>query len=371
MKTLLNCLALVVSQVLFAQENFMIVGTYDSPKSEGVYVFRFDSKDGTSKEISHLKISNPSFLTPSANGKFVYAVLENGGGGKGGEVAALAFDKGTGSLTLLNKQSSEGDHPCYIEIDKTGKWIFVANYSTGNLAVLPVNIDGSLGKASTVIKYEGSGPDTTRQKSPHAHAAVISKDNKWLFVTDLGTDKIMIYGFDAASGKLAPATEPFVHIPKAGPRHFTFHPNNRFAYLVGELTGVIMAYVYGDGILKPFQMSSTMEMGDKRFPGSADIHVSPDGKYLYASNRGDVNNIAVFSIDEGSGSVIPIGHQPVLGSGPRNFNFDPGGKFLLVGNQKSDEIVVFNRDENSGLLSDSGKRISLGKPVCIKWIPVN
>ncbi|MDZ4807788.1 MAG: lactonase family protein [Bacteroidota bacterium] len=353
-----------------SQEHYMIIGTYDSPKSEGVYVYKFNSADGSVKEISHVKTSNPSFVTFSPNGKFVYAVHETAPqDGKGGDIAAFTFNKETGILTFINRQLSGGDHPCHVETDKTGKWLFASNYSSGSLSILPIKTDGSLGIATT-IQHTGSGKNLQRQKGPHTHGAIISDDNRYLFVTDLGIDKVMIYSFDANTGKLIPSKQPYVQsVQGSGPRLFTFHPNNKFAYVIEELTGTVSVYKYKKGKLNVTERISTMRQYDTSFAGSADIHVSPDGKFLYASNRGDVNTIAIFSINKKDGRLTLLGHQSTLGKTPRNFSIDPSGKFLLCENQNSDEIVIFNRDINTGLLSDSGKRIAVGKPVCIKWMP--
>jgi 6-phosphogluconolactonase len=366
---LLSVLAVMFFLTIAAQEHYMIVGTYDSPKSEGVYVYKYSSIDGTAKEVSHVKTPNASFVAVSPNEKYVYAVHEDAPqNGKGGEIVAFSFNKETGILSFINKQPSGGDHPCHVEVDKTGKWVFASNYSSGSLSVYPVNADGGLGTPTTIQHY-GSGKNQERQKGPHAHGAIISADNRWLFVTDLGIDKVMIYSFDAATGKLTPAKQPFVQSEAgSGPRLFTFHPNNKYAYVIEELTGTVVAYKYKKTKLKTIQRISTMPEGDKGFAGSADIHVSADGRFLYASNRGDVNTIAIYSINKNNGTLLLIGHQSTLGKAPRNFSIDPSGKFLLCENQNSDEIVVFNRNATTGLLTDSGKRISLGKPVCIKWI---
>lgn len=361
---------LICSITTTAQERYMIVGTYDSPKSEGVYVYKFNSIDGTATEVSHVKTPNASFVAVSPNEKYVYAVNEDAPqNGMGGEIIAFAFNKATGTLSFINKQPSGGDHPCHVEVDKTGKWVFVSNYSSGNLSVYPVNADGGVGTATTIQHY-GSGKNPDRQKGPHVHGAIISADNRWLFVTDLGIDKVMIYSFDAATGKLTPAKKPFAAtIAGSGPRLFTFHPNNKYGYVIEELTGTIMVYNYKKGKLELKQRISTMPEGDKRFPGSADIHISADGKFLYASNRGDVNTIAIYRINN-DGRLTSLGFQSTLGKAPRNFSIDPSGKFLLAENQNSDEIVIFKRDSITGLLSDAGKRITIGKPVCIKWISI-
>ncbi len=352
-----------------AQEHYMIIGTYDSPKSEGVYVYKFNSTDGSAKEISHVKISNPSFVTFSPGGKFLYAVNEVAPqDGKGGDIAAFEFNKATGILTFINRQLSGGDHPCHVETDKTGKWVFASNYSSGTLSVLPIHTDGSLGTAKT-IQHTGMGKNPQRQKGPHTHGAIISSDNHQLFVTDLGIDKVMIYSFDDATGKLKPAPQPFVQsVPGSGPRLFTFHPNNRFAYVIEELSGTVVVFKYKKNKISVKQRISTLPAGDTSFAGSADIHVSPDGKFLYASNRGDANTIVIYSINKKNGQLRLIGHQSTLGKTPRNFSIDPSGKYLLCENQNSDEIVIFRRDVATGLLTDSGNRVSVGKPVCIKWI---
>lgn len=361
-----------LTQPVFAQDYYLIAGTYNSPKSEGIYVFNFNSADGIVKKINQVKTSNPSFVTISPDEKFVYSVEETGNNNIGGSIAAFAFNKQTGALTLINQQASGGDHPCYIAIDKTGKWIFAGNYTSGSIAVLPILENGGLGAATSTVQHTGSGANKDRQKGPHVHCTVISPDNKWLFVPDLGIDKVMIYAFDARTGKLTAAKEPYAEsAPGAGPRHFTFHPNNKFAYLVEELSGTVVTFGYKKGKLKQLQRLSSMPDGDTSFAGSADIHVSPDGKFLYASNRSNSNTIAIYRIEEKKGVLTLITHQSVLGKTPRNFNFDPTGKFLLAANQNSDEIVIFKRDIETGLLTDTGNRVSIGKPVCIKWIGID
>ncbi len=368
MKIILTAILCFVFQQSFSQKHFMLVGTYDSPKSEGIYVFKFNSANGTTEEVSHIKAANPSFLTVSADEKFVYAVDETAPqNGKGGDIVAYSFSNETGTLTFINRQLSGGDHPCHVEADKTGKWLFVSNYTSGTLSVLPINNDGSIGIA-TIIQHTGKGKNQQRQTGPHVHGAIMADNNKQLFVTDLGIDKLMIYSFDEATGKLTPSLQPYVEtVPGSGPRLFTFHPNKKFAYTIEELSGTVVTFKYKKGELQAKQRISTLPAGDTSSAGSADIHTSPDGKFLYASNRGNVNTIAIYSISR-KGKLSLIGHQPTLGKTPRNFSIDPSGKFLLCENQNSNEIVVFKRHEKTGLLTDTGNRISVGKPVCIKWI---
>lgn len=351
------------------QQNYLLTGTYTSGKSEGIYVYRFNSADGTAVPVSQVKISNPSFVAVSPGEQFVYSVEEDAAAnGKGGEISAFSFNKNTGALTFINRQATGGDHPCYVSVDKTGKWVAAGNYSSGSLSIFPVQANGGLGEATT-YRHEGSGPNKARQAAAHVHATFFSADNRFLFVPDLGMDKLMIYAFDENTGKLTAAKQPFAASePGAGPRHICFNPGNTIAYLIEELTGTVVTYKYKNGKLKQKQRISSMPAGDTSFAGSADIHVSPDGRFLYASNRAEANTIAIFSINQNNGKLSLIGHQSTMGKTPRNFNFDPTGNFLLVANQNSDVIVVFKINRETGLLTDTGNRIDVGKPVCLKWI---
>lgn len=371
-KICLSALLLIFFFITAAQQHYLVTGTYTTGKSEGIYVYQFNSADGSAKMISHIKTSNPSFVAVSPNEAFVYAVREDAANnGKGGAIAAFSFNKQTGMLSFINQQSTGGNHPCYVSVDKTGSWVVAGNYSSGSVTVFPVQVNGSLGAATTIIQHEGSGPNKARQNSPHVHCTFFSADNRFLFVPDLGIDKVMIYAFDEITGKLTPAKQPFAQsIGGAGPRHFCFHPSNKYAYLIEELSGTVIGYKYKNGRLKTRQLISTMPAGDTSFAGSADIHISPDGKFLYASNRADANSIAIFSINQKNGKLLFVAHQSTLGKTPRNFNVDPTGEFLLVANQNSDEIVIFKRDKITGLLTDTKNRIDVGKPVCLKWISV-
>ncbi len=370
-KIVLSLIALLCGIIVKAQQPYyLLTGTYTSAKSEGIYVYRFNSSDGTAQAVSQVKISNPSFVAISPDERFVYSVEEDADKkGMGGKISAFSFDKKTGTLSFINRQPSAGDHPCYVSVDKTGKWVAVGNYTSGSLSILPVEANGGLGAATTVIQHQGSGPDKARQKAPHVHCTFFSADNRFVFVPDLGIDKVMIYAFDDHTGKLTAAKQPFAALePGAGPRHICFDPNNTHAYLMEELAGTVVAYKYKNGKLKRIQRIRTMPAGDTSIAGSADIHVSPDGKFLYASNRAEANTIAIFSINQKNGKLSLIGHQSTLGKTPRNFNFDPSGNYLLVANQNSDAIVVFKINKDTGLLTDTGNRIDVGKPVCLKWI---
>jgi 6-phosphogluconolactonase len=353
-----------------AKEYYLFLGTYTSGKSEGIYVYRFNSETGEYSLVNTGKADNPSYLVVSPNEQFVYAVNENGN--DKGSIAAYSFDKKTGQLTFINKQSSGGDHPCYVSIDKSGRWVVTGNYSGGNLAVLQAMSDGKLLPATQVIDHEGGSINKQRQAKPHVHATVFSPDDKYLFVPDLGMDKIMVYPFDNSSGKLNPASSTFAQIePGAGPRHFTFHPSGNYAYLMEELSGNVTAYSYDNkGKLTSIQTISAIPPDYKGPVGSADIHVSPDGKFVYASNRGESNTLAIFSIAS-DGKLKLVGHQSTMGRTPRNFNFDPTGNFLLVANQNGNNVVIFKRDKQTGLLTPLAKQIEVPNPVCVKWASID
>jgi 6-phosphogluconolactonase len=370
MKRFLPLLLLLLSIYATAQKQYyLLVGTYTNGKSEGVYVYDFNTTNGTATMVSKAKTSNPSYLAVAPDQKYVYAVNENHNKGNGGAASAYAFNRKTGELQQLDEVPSGGDDPCYISIDRTGKWAIIANYSSGTISVLPIQQGGKLGAPQTVIHDQGHGTNPARQEGPHAHTSVLSPDNRFLLTTDLGTDKLMLYAFDAKTGKLKPLAPPFLKLPDGtGPRHLAFHPNGKWVYLVQEMGGTVTAFDYSNGKLKEFQTISTLPKDFKGTFTAADIHVSPDGKFLYASTRDQANIITVYKIDPSNGRLTVAGYQSTMGKTPRNFNFDPTGNYLLVANQNSDDIVVFKISHQTGLLTDTGKRIEVGSPVCVKWI---
>jgi len=364
-------LTLSLSLSLSAQqpkEKFLIIGTYTSGTSEGIYVYKFNTETGDNSFVSSVKTSNPSYLAVSPDNKYVYAVNEDAPG----NVTSFVLNRSNNKLLQKNVQPSQGKNPCYITIDKTGKWVIVGNYSSGTVAVYPVKKDGSLGPPADSVQHEGSSVNSERQESAHVHATVLNKNNKTLYVPDLGLDKVMLYNLDTKKGKLKKFHIPFVMTEAGtGPRHLDIHPNGKYAYLMEELTGSISVYkVENDGYLSLLQNISGLPRDFNGAIGSADIHVSPDGKFLYCSNRGESNTIGILSINQSNGMLAWVDDQPTLGKTPRNFNFDPTGNFLLVANQNSDEIVIFKRDKQTGLLTDTGKRISVSKPVCLKWMNI-
>jgi 6-phosphogluconolactonase len=360
---------LFISSAVAGQQNYyLLVGTYTQGKSKGIYVYDFNKKNGSTKLIDSIQTSNPSFLAVSPDQKFVYAVHENANNGKGGEVAAFAFDKSNGKLSFINQQLTGGDHPCYVDVDKTGKWVATANYTSGSLSVFPVRKDGRLNPASQIIQHSGSSVNPERQKEPHVHSTVFSPDNDFLLSADLGTDKFIVYSFDEKTGQLTQKNQ-YNAKPGDGPRHLAFHPNGEWVYLINELSGFVDGFELRKGILLGFtSVTAVPKNYSGPSPASADIHVSPDGKFLYASHRAESNTIVIFKIDQKTGKLTNVGYQSTLGKTPRNFNFDPSGDYLLVANQNSDNIVIFKVNRQTGLLDDTGKRIDIGSPVCIKWI---
>ncbi|HLP38007.1 MAG TPA: lactonase family protein [Lacibacter sp.] len=365
MYKLLLLLCLLFTVPVSAQQYHLLVGTYTDAGSDGLYTYKFNAQTGDAIAQSSVKTSNPSYLAVSPDNKFVYAVNSD----NEGMVSAFQFNKQDGSLKFLNKVTSAGAGPCYVSINRKGNIVVAGNYSGGNLAVMEVRQDGQLNQPKQIIQLKGSGVNRSRQEKAHVHATVFSPDYRFLFVPDLGTDKVMIYKVAAGSGALQPAEQPFAEVNAgAGPRHIEFHPKLGFAYLIEELTGTITVFKYNEGKLTLVQNTSSHPISYQGAYGSADIHVSPDGNFLYASNRGDANSIAIFRIDQDNGMIQPVGFQPSLGIHPRNFNFDPTGNFLLVANRDTDEIVIFKIDKQTGLLEDTKKRIKVSKPVCIKWI---
>ena len=363
------CVFLIfIAAPVFAQKNYyLLVGTYTGGKSTGLYVYDFNTNDGSVRMVDSVQTPNPSYVAVAPNQKFIYAVSETQRGNYSGKVRSFSFDKKTGKLNFINEGASVGDNPCYLIVDKTGRWVIVGNYTSGTLAVLPISNDGSLGEAVSNYRHWGKGVNTQRQEAPHVHSTVLSPDNKYLFVQDLGIDKIIVYSFNENTGAITPKDSVKLQ-DGSGPRHFTFHPNGKWAYVVQEMSGTVTAFGYQKGRLKNMQTISALPQGfDKSF-SSADIHVSNDGKFLYASTRDAANILTIFKIDQKTGRLSVVGQQPVLGKTPRNFNFDPGGNYLLVANQNSNNVVVFKVDRKTGLLTDTGNRIDVGNPVCLKWI---
>ncbi|MBK0377816.1 lactonase family protein [Mucilaginibacter sp. SD-g] len=361
--------------LLFAQKNKdtpktldLIIGTYTSGSSKGISVYRFYTESGRVAYLSQITgVDNPSYLCVSDNNKFVYAVNEETKGG----VSSFSFDPKSGKLGFINKQSSLGADPCYISVDKDQKNLFVANYSSGNIAVFPLNKDGSIAPGIQTIHDDGHGPNKDRQEKAHVHTAVLSPDEKYVLYTDLGTDKLNITRYKSSqSNPIRPVDPPFVKVtPGNGPRHIAFSPDEKHLYLIQEMGSAITLFDYKKGHVTAKQTVSLLPEGFKGETGAADIHISPDGKFLYASNRGDANEIIVYAINQDTGELTYVDRTSSKGKGPRNFVIDPTGSFLLVANQNSNTVYVFRIDKNSGKLTPTSNRIDIGNPVCLKFAP--
>ncbi len=343
----------------------MLAGTYTNGKSKGIYSFRFNEETGDSKALSYAEATNPSYLLISKDGKYVYAVEE---GSKDSAVNSFSLDKERGNLCFINRQPTIGESPCHINTD--GKNIITANYGSGSLSVFPINSDGSLLPVSSLIEFDGRGPHRRRQLSPHPHYSVFTPDGNYLLLTDLGTDKIykfnVVNSTDSNGGKqmLTSGTpESFGVAPESGPRHIIFSQNGNYAYLINEISGKVTVFEYKEGVLKEIQ---SIESDTTVAQASADIHISPDGKFLYSSNRLKNDGITIFRIDANDGTIKKTGYQ-TTGLHPRNFIITPNGNFLLVACRDSDCIQVFKRNIYTGLLTYIKKDIMVYSPVCIKF----
>jgi 6-phosphogluconolactonase len=352
----------------------LYVGTYtqEGSASKGIYGYRFDAATGHSTPLGlAAETINPSFVALAPNGRFLYAVneVQNYNGANSGGVSAFSIDRATGKLTLLNEVRSRGADPCYIIVDKSGKYVLVANYTGGSIAVFPVLEDGKLGEASAFVQHTGHGANPQRQEGPHAHSIDLSPDNRLAFVDDLGLDELLVYKFDSTKGTLTPNDPPFVKLDAgAGPRHFVLHPSGKFAYVVAEMASTVTAFSVDlkTGTLQRLQTMSTLPAGFAGENDDAEIHIAPSGNFLYASNRGH-DSITVFAIDSQKGTLSKIDDVPTQGKIPRSFEIDPTGNFLLAENSKSDNIVVFRIDQQTGRLAPTGQKLEVGSPVCVKF----
>lgn len=352
---------------------FVYVGTYTRTDSEGIYVYRMDAGTGALSYVTYVASEEPTFLAFDPDQNFLYAVNEvpEFQGRSSGAVSAFAVDKDSGRLSFVNQQPTNGPGPCHVTVDATGQYAIVANYLGGSIAVLPIQEDGSLGEVCDFIQHEGSSVNPDRQQEPHAHSVNIDSGNRYAFAADLGIDKMMVYELDLEQGKLIPNSTPSTSVKAgAGPRHFTFHPSDRFAYLINELDSTITAFAcdLAQGTLTEIETVPTLPPDFSGRSTCADIHTDLSGKFLYGSNRGH-DSIVIYAIDQESGRLTYVGHEPTQGSTPRNFAIDPTGTFLLAANQNGNSIVTFRVDGDTGKLTPTGDVTNVPMPVCIKFLP--
>ena len=360
---LMLCACTSMKQKETMEKMYLMVGSYATPEEEGIKVYAWDGEKGEAAYVSGLKgISNPSYQVVSADGKHVYSVGEDDG--LTSTAHALSFDKSQGRLALTNTQLTQGGAPCYINLSPHEDYVVTANYMGGSISVFPLEASGRLGENVSTFAFKGEGVLKERQSQPHLHCVEFTPDGKFLLANDLGTDKIHVFLLKS-NGQLDKENTFDVELePGSGPRHLCFSKDGRFAYLINELSGKVTTLFYNGQNLTPIQY---IEADTLNAQGSADIHLSPDGKFLYASNRLKADGIAIFSVHQETGMLTKVGYQ-LTGIHPRNFIITPDGRFLLVACRDRNLVQIFRRDEKTGLLVDTGKTIETSKPVCLKFI---
>jgi 6-phosphogluconolactonase len=355
---------------------YVYVGTYTRGRQEeeGIHLFHMDLAGGKLEDRGVVgQVTHPSFLAIHPSRCFLYSVSEVAsmdGTSRGGGVSAFAIDANTGSLALLNQECVRGAGPCHLCVDPSGKVLLVANYGDGTVTALPIRDSGRVDEPTAFIQHSGSSVDPQRQEGPHAHSINTDAAGRFAFAADLGLDKILIYRLDARLGTLEPHDPPAASVePGAGPRHFAFHPSGRFAYVINEMGNTVTAFRYDPeaGRLATLQTIPTLPEGFTGQSWTAEVLVHPSGKFLYGSNRGH-DSIALFAIDESTGRLTAIGHEPTQGRTPRNFGIDPTGRYLLAANQESDTIVQFRIDGDTGRLTATGEVAHVYHPVCVRMI---
>lgn len=348
-------------------------GTYTRKTSKGIYCAKLDATTGKVSEPELAgEMSNPSFVAIHPNLKNLYAVTEMGARGEGGTITSFSIDRASGKLTKINQVSSKGNGPCHLNVDRTGHTLAVANYGSGSCAALPVKSDGSLGESNSFIQHKGGSANKSRQEGPHAHSVNISPDNRFLIVADLGLDEVLVYKFNPATSTITPNEPPFVKVaPGSGPRHFTFHPKGKYAYVINELLSTVTAFKWDAkaGVLTEIQTVSTLPEDYKGNTTTAEVRAHPSGKFLYGSNRGH-DSITVFQVDQAKGTLKRTGNVSTQGQVPRNFCIDPTGKWLLAANQNSENVVVFQIDQSTGDLKPTGQQLKIDSCVCVRYVAI-
>jgi 6-phosphogluconolactonase len=354
----------------------LYIGTYTQQlphvrgqSAEGVYVYRMEQASGALRRQSAVGgLANPSFVNVDAGRRFAYAVQETDTfeGHVGGGVSVLAIDQETGDLTLLGSQPTHGAHPCYVEVAEGGRWLLVANYSGGNVCVLPIAGDGTIGPTVTVVDHDGPHP---HHDGPHPHSFVSAPGGRLALVPDCGLDRLYVYALDAQSGTLTPHAPPWATLaPGAGPRHLAWNADGTILYCINERNSTLTVFAWdgASGSLRELQTLSTLPEGFSGSNSTADVHVHPNGRFVYGSNRGH-NSIASFAVQP-DGTLRPTGHTSTEGRIPRNFAIDPTGTWLLAANQDTNNIATFSIDAESGVPQFTGQVAEVPSPVCIRFL---
>ena len=356
------------------EKEILYIGTAGMNDSQGLYVYEYERNTNTFTLLQTLpEINAPNFLALHPSGEYLYSVnaVTDEQGKRQDAVSAFAIDGATGMLTMLNQVSSHGRGNCHIELDRTGKFIYVAHYGSGNLTSFKIEADGSIGDSLQTMQFAGSSI-TPRQKGSHLHAILVDAGNRYAYAADLGTDKVNIFELDTATGMLEPAAVPWVEVvPGSGPRHMAFNREGSMFYLAEELSSTVSVFSISpkDGSLIPVHRLPTLPEGFDGQNTVADIHLTPDGELLFVSNRGH-NSLAIFSVQD-DGLLAVAGHEPVQGDHPRNFMVDPKGEFVLVANRNTDNINQFELVEGAEPLQYTGTTLEVGAAICLKWLIVN
>jgi 6-phosphogluconolactonase len=351
-----------------AERPLVLISAFAGGEEGAIHAFRLDPETGRLTFVHRTTdAEHPFFMAVSPNRRFLYSIhAATFGGEEHEQVAAYEIEAPSGRLKLLNRQSARGSASCYLEVDATGKTVLVANYSTGSVAALPVREDGSLGEAASFVQHAGASVDPARQTGPFAHCIIVSPDNRFAYAADLGLDKILSYRLDADAAKLSPNEQPFVRTPPgAGPRHLAFHPNGKHLYAINELKNSVTLFDYlaESGMLIERQTISTLPEDFDGKSYCADVKITPDGRFLYGTNRGH-DSIAAYAIGAG-GRLALLGIEPSLGKGPQNLAITPNGRLLLCANMPGDNVSVFRIDPQTGGLKPVGEPVSMPKPSCI------
>ncbi len=371
----LSTLIVPALPVIAQTREVFYAGTYSERGSKGIYVYRFDRSQGKLTEIQTVtEGKSPNFLVVHPNKKYLYAVYNEGKQkvDKQGSVAAFKIDQATGFLTMINESPSQGSGPAHVSADPKGRFLYVSNYGEGNFSVYRVNPDGGIGAVTDVIKHTGSGGNPQRQSAPHVHSVIPSRDGKFIYVSDLGIDKVMIYEVDDKTGKVSPGKSPYgANASGSGPRHFTIHPNGKFGFSAEELTSTVASFKIDQltGALTPIERVSMLPDEFKEKSSAADIHLSPDGKFLYASNRGH-ESLVIYAVNASTGKLTFVAHENTRGRHPRNFCIDSRGQFVFVANRDTDNITIFSRDARSGKLKYTGTETQTPAVVCIEQLMI-
>ena len=357
-----------------AAEYWMYTGTYSTGGSRGIYAYRFETGSGKIVPAGvAAATSNPSFLVAHPDGKLLFAVNEDGSETAPGSVSSFSINPKTGRLTLVNKVSSRGGGPCHLALDRSANWLAVANYASGSVAVLPVAADGKLGEASDFAQQRGLSVNRARQSGPHAHAALFSPDNRFLLVADLGADRIFIYRFDAAHGRITPNDPPFAEGPLGGGvRHMVFHPNGKMLYAINELASSVTTFRYDleRGALEDLQTVSTLPESFKGKNTAAEIAMDAAGARVYASNRGH-DSLALLAVDPVVFTLTAMEFPSIMGRTPRHFALDPEGKNVVVACQDSGLLLVFRVHPVTGQIQPRTRAATkVPNPVCVTFVPM-